>query len=153
MANVSTFFDFYNDDGCQVHECRSAWKTRLELDEIVKFFSQAGITDMHFLLFNPVEKRTTIAYIDQSGNWQGVTKRPPEQIVELCNLSRPVEELIEKAYGFSRVFPGFDVVAFFIPGSQLGPFMSFDDNHYNYCYLVYTVMTFLAKESNVAHSR
>ncbi|GJR45873.1 hypothetical protein Tco_1313976 [Tanacetum coccineum] len=32
--------------GCKVHECGSAWKIRLELHEIVKFFAQAGITEI-----------------------------------------------------------------------------------------------------------
>ncbi|KAJ9559480.1 hypothetical protein OSB04_004640 [Centaurea solstitialis] len=40
----------------------------------------------HFLPFNPVEKRTAITYIDQSGNWHRLSKGAPEQIVELCDL-------------------------------------------------------------------
>nr|GEX41221.1 hypothetical protein [Tanacetum cinerariifolium] len=28
-----------------------------------------------------------------------------------------IEELFEKAYGFARVFPSFEAIAFFIPGS------------------------------------
>nr|GEU64353.1 hypothetical protein [Tanacetum cinerariifolium] len=80
---------------CQVDECHSAWKIRLELDEIVKFFAQAGITEVHFLLFDPESSVFLIL----------------------------IEELIEKADGFAGVFLGFDGVAFFIPESQLGPFM------------------------------
>ncbi|KAI7735711.1 hypothetical protein M8C21_010875 [Ambrosia artemisiifolia] len=47
--------------------------------------ARAGITEVHFLPFNPVDKRTAITYIDQSGNWHRVSKGAPEQIVELCN--------------------------------------------------------------------
>ncbi|KAI3684341.1 hypothetical protein L6452_33564 [Arctium lappa] len=48
--------------------------------------ARAGITEVHFLPFNPVDKRTAITYIDQSGNWYRLSKGAPEQIVELCNL-------------------------------------------------------------------
>nr|XP_043615017.1 plasma membrane ATPase-like [Erigeron canadensis] len=48
--------------------------------------ARAGITEVHFLPFNPVDKRTAITYIDQNGNWQRVSKGAPEQIVDLCNL-------------------------------------------------------------------
>ncbi|XP_052626429.1 ATPase 9, plasma membrane-type [Lactuca sativa] len=48
--------------------------------------ARAGVTEVHFLPFNPVDKRTAMTYIDQSGNWHRVSKGAPEQIVELCNL-------------------------------------------------------------------
>ncbi|PWA44935.1 H(+)-ATPase 8 [Artemisia annua] len=48
--------------------------------------ARAGITEVHFLPFNPVDKRTAITYIDQTGNWHRVSKGAPEQIVEICNL-------------------------------------------------------------------
>ncbi|KAK9066045.1 hypothetical protein SSX86_015447 [Deinandra increscens subsp. villosa] len=47
--------------------------------------ARAGITEVHFLPFNPVDKRTAITYIDPNGNWYRVSKGAPEQIVELCN--------------------------------------------------------------------
>ncbi|GKE14847.1 ATPase 9, partial [Tanacetum coccineum] len=47
--------------------------------------ARAGIIEVHFLL-NQVDKRTTITYINQNGNWHKVSKGAPEQIVELCNL-------------------------------------------------------------------
>ncbi|GKB89640.1 ATPase 9 [Tanacetum coccineum] len=43
--------------------------------------AQAGITEVHFLPFNPVDKRTEITYINQSRNWHRVSKGAPEQIV------------------------------------------------------------------------
>ncbi|KAF3450942.1 hypothetical protein FNV43_RR07031 [Rhamnella rubrinervis] len=48
--------------------------------------AREGITEVHFLPFNPVDKRTAITYIDSDGNWFRVSKGAPEQIIELCNL-------------------------------------------------------------------
>ncbi|GAB4850041.1 Plasma membrane ATPase 4 [Ancistrocladus abbreviatus] len=48
--------------------------------------ARAGITEVHFLPFNPVEKRTAITYIDNDGNWHRISKGAPEQIIELANL-------------------------------------------------------------------
>ncbi|XP_057527485.1 plasma membrane ATPase 4 [Amaranthus tricolor] len=52
--------------------------------------ARAGIKEVHFLPFNPVEKRTAITYIDSEENWHRVSKGAPEQIIELCNLSPDV---------------------------------------------------------------
>ncbi|KAG8372631.1 hypothetical protein BUALT_Bualt12G0086700 [Buddleja alternifolia] len=48
--------------------------------------ARAGITEVHFLPFNPVEKRTAITYYDANGNWHRCSKGAPEQIIELCEL-------------------------------------------------------------------
>ncbi|KAL8171611.1 hypothetical protein V2J09_023415 [Rumex salicifolius] len=48
--------------------------------------ARADITEVHFLPFNPVDKRTAITYIDDRGNWHRISKGSPEQIIELCNL-------------------------------------------------------------------
>ncbi|KZV27417.1 ATPase 8, plasma membrane-type [Dorcoceras hygrometricum] len=48
--------------------------------------ARAGITEVHFLPFNPVEKRTAITYYDSDGNWHRCSKGAPEQIIELCEL-------------------------------------------------------------------
>lgn len=45
-----------------------------------QFQARAGITEVHFLPFNPVEKRTAITYIDNSGNWHRASKGAPEQV-------------------------------------------------------------------------
>ncbi|KAL1340369.1 hypothetical protein HN51_026765 [Arachis hypogaea] len=50
-----------------------------------------GITEVHFLPFNPVDKRTAITYIDADGNWHRVSKGSPEQIISLCNLRGDVK--------------------------------------------------------------
>ncbi|KAL1564039.1 P-type H(+)-exporting transporter [Salvia divinorum] len=54
--------------------------------------ARAGITEVHFLPFNPVEKRTAITYIDGNGDWHRVSKGAPEQIIELCNLKEDVKK-------------------------------------------------------------
>jgi H+-transporting ATPase len=56
--------------------------------------ARAGIKEVHFLPFNPVEKRTAITYIDGSGEWHRVSKGAPEQIIELCRMSKDAEKRI-----------------------------------------------------------
>ncbi|GKB42290.1 ATPase 9 [Tanacetum coccineum] len=68
--------------------------------------ARAGITEMHFLPFNPVDKRAVITYIDQSGNWKRVSKGAPEQIVELCNLKDVAPEKKKESLGGPWVFIG-----------------------------------------------
>ncbi|KAG9147578.1 hypothetical protein Leryth_007379 [Lithospermum erythrorhizon] len=48
--------------------------------------ARAGIQEVHFLPFNPVDKRTAITYIDSDGDWHRITKGAPEQIIEICEL-------------------------------------------------------------------
>ncbi|KAL5141089.1 Plasma membrane ATPase 4 [Glycine soja] len=48
--------------------------------------ARAGIREVHFLPFNPVDKRTALTYIDANGNWHRASKGAPEQIMSLCNL-------------------------------------------------------------------
>uniref|UniRef100_A0A7N0TC59 Plasma membrane ATPase n=1 Tax=Kalanchoe fedtschenkoi TaxID=63787 RepID=A0A7N0TC59_KALFE len=48
--------------------------------------ARAGLTEIHFLPFNPVDKRTAITYIDTAGNWHRCSKGAPEQIIDLCEL-------------------------------------------------------------------
>ncbi|KAF3786077.1 Plasma membrane ATPase, partial [Nymphaea thermarum] len=62
--------------------------------------ARAGITEVHFLPFNPVDKRTAITYIAQDGTWHRASKGAPEQIVELCDLKgeakKKVHSIIDK---------------------------------------------------------
>lgn len=62
--------------------------------------ARAGIREVHFLPFNPVEKRTALTYIDGNGNWHRVSKGAPEQIIDLCNckedVRKKVHNVIEK---------------------------------------------------------
>ncbi|KAG2319796.1 hypothetical protein Bca52824_013009 [Brassica carinata] len=46
--------------------------------------ARANIKEVHFLPFNPVNKRTAITYIDSDGKWYRATKGAPEQVLSLC---------------------------------------------------------------------
>nr|AAB17186.1 plasma membrane H+-ATPase [Solanum lycopersicum] len=62
--------------------------------------ARAGIREVHFLPFNPVDKRTALTYIDSNGNWHRASKGAPEQILDLCNckedVRRKVHSMIDK---------------------------------------------------------
>ncbi|KAM3404082.1 hypothetical protein ACQJBY_007275 [Aegilops geniculata] len=54
--------------------------------------ARAGILEMHFLPFNPVDKRTALTYQDVAdGTWHRLSKGAPEQILELCNCRDDVK--------------------------------------------------------------
>ncbi|XP_052875953.1 plasma membrane ATPase 4-like isoform X1 [Gossypium arboreum] len=53
--------------------------------------ARAGITEVHFFPFNPVDKRTAMTYIKADGSWHRVSKGAPEQIIDLCNLRDDVK--------------------------------------------------------------
>lgn len=42
--------------------------------------ARAGIREVHFFPFNPVDKRTALTYIDGEGNWHRASKGAPEQV-------------------------------------------------------------------------
>ncbi|TYK01395.1 plasma membrane ATPase 4 [Cucumis melo var. makuwa] len=62
--------------------------------------ARAGIREIHFFPFNPVDKRTALTYIDSNGNWHRASKGAPEQILTLCNckedFKRKVFSVIDK---------------------------------------------------------
>ncbi|XP_022715385.1 ATPase 10, plasma membrane-type-like isoform X2 [Durio zibethinus] len=62
--------------------------------------ARANIKEVHFLPFNPVDKRTAITYIDSDGNWYRASKGAPEQILSLCaekdEIARKVHAIIDK---------------------------------------------------------
>ncbi|PON79845.1 P-type ATPase [Parasponia andersonii] len=72
----------------------------LTFDSNVVLQARQDITEVHFLPFNPVDKRTAITYIDSEDNWHRVSKGAPEQIIELCNLrddaSKKAHAIIDK---------------------------------------------------------
>ncbi len=44
--------------------------------------ARANITEVHFLPFNPVDKRTALTYIDSAdGKWYRASKGAPEQVL------------------------------------------------------------------------
>ncbi|XP_038699506.1 plasma membrane ATPase 4-like [Tripterygium wilfordii] len=53
--------------------------------------ARAGIREVHFFPFNPVDKRTALTYIDSDGNWHRASKGAPEQILTLCNCKEDVK--------------------------------------------------------------
>ncbi|CAL0307010.1 unnamed protein product [Lupinus luteus] len=63
--------------------------------------ARAGIREVHFLPFNPNDKRTALTYIDANGNWHRASKGAPEQIVALCKL-RP--DAAKKAHAIINKF-------------------------------------------------
>ncbi|KAL7160511.1 hypothetical protein ABFS83_01G100200 [Erythranthe nasuta] len=62
--------------------------------------ARAGITEVHFLPFNPTDKRTALTYLDSDGKMHRVSKGAPEQILNLaCNksdIANKVHTIIEK---------------------------------------------------------
>nr|XP_009396235.1 PREDICTED: plasma membrane ATPase [Musa acuminata subsp. malaccensis] len=56
--------------------------------------ARAGIRELHFLPFNPVDKRTALTYIDVTGNWHRASKGAPEQILSLCNCKEDVRNKV-----------------------------------------------------------
>ncbi|KAL0290830.1 UNVERIFIED_CONTAM: Plasma membrane ATPase 4 [Sesamum angustifolium] len=62
--------------------------------------ARAGIKEVHFFPFNPVDKRTALTYIDSNGNWHRASKGAPEQILTLCHckedLKKKVHSVIDK---------------------------------------------------------
>lgn len=51
------------------------------MEETLYIQARANIKEVHFLPFNPVEKRTAITYIDSDGNWYRASKGAPEQVL------------------------------------------------------------------------
>lgn len=63
--------------------------------------ARAGIQEIHFLPFNPVDKRTAITYIDNAdGKWYRASKGAPEQILALAHnkdeIGPRVHSIIDK---------------------------------------------------------
>ncbi|KAG5559682.1 hypothetical protein RHGRI_009262 [Rhododendron griersonianum] len=62
--------------------------------------ARAGIREVHFFPFNPVDKRTALTYIDAEGRWHRASKGAPEQILTLCNakedFKKKVHSIIDK---------------------------------------------------------
>ncbi|KAG6557143.1 hypothetical protein Mapa_001070 [Marchantia paleacea] len=62
--------------------------------------ARAGIREVHFLPFNPVDKHTAITFIDESGRWHRATKGAPEEILHLAKnkdqIAARVHSVIDK---------------------------------------------------------
>lgn len=62
--------------------------------------ARAGIQEVHFLPFNPTDKRTALTYIHSEGKMHRVSKGAPEQILNLASnkaeIERRVHAVIDK---------------------------------------------------------
>ncbi|GLJ43045.1 hypothetical protein SUGI_0893570 [Cryptomeria japonica] len=56
--------------------------------------ARAGVTEVHFLPFNPVDKRTALTYVDSNGNWHRASKGAPEQIIDLCKCTQDMRNKV-----------------------------------------------------------
>ncbi|KAJ8539347.1 hypothetical protein K7X08_013599 [Anisodus acutangulus] len=91
---------------CYLLRERQDWKIRMLLmQQIINMLADpkeacANIRQVHFLPFNPVDKRTAITYIDSDGNWYRVSKGASKQILGLCQekqqISAKVHAIIDK---------------------------------------------------------
>ncbi|PKU59855.1 plasma membrane ATPase 1 [Dendrobium catenatum] len=62
--------------------------------------ARAGIQEVHFLPFNPTDKRTALTYIDADGKMHRASKGAPEQILNLAwnksEIERKVHAIIDR---------------------------------------------------------
>lgn len=62
--------------------------------------ARAGITEVHFLPFNPTDKRTALTYLDSDSKMHRVSKGAPEQILNLAfnksDIANKVHSIIDK---------------------------------------------------------
>ncbi|KAK9120909.1 hypothetical protein Syun_018526 [Stephania yunnanensis] len=56
--------------------------------------ARAGIEEVHFLPFNPTDKRTALTYLDQQGKMHRVSKGAPEQILNLASNKSDIERRV-----------------------------------------------------------
>ncbi|XP_034706502.1 ATPase 4, plasma membrane-type-like [Vitis riparia] len=56
--------------------------------------ARAGIQEVHFLPFNPTDKRTALTYIDGQGKMHRVSKGAPEQILNLAHNKSEIEHRV-----------------------------------------------------------
>ncbi|XP_059644206.1 plasma membrane ATPase 1-like isoform X2 [Cornus florida] len=56
--------------------------------------ARTGITEVHFLPFNPTDKRTALTYTDKLGNMHRVSKGAPEQILNLAKNKSEIEKRV-----------------------------------------------------------
>ncbi|PON70195.1 P-type ATPase [Trema orientale] len=60
----------------------------------IEAVARAGITEVHFLPFNPTDKRTALTYIDAAGKMHRVSKGAPEQILNLAHNRSEIEKKV-----------------------------------------------------------
>ncbi|XP_068501739.1 ATPase 11, plasma membrane-type-like isoform X1 [Phaseolus vulgaris] len=89
--------------------------------------ARAGIQEVHFLPFNPTDKRTAMTYIDSAGKMHRVSKGAPEQILNLSlnksEIERRVHSVIDRfaERGLRSLAVAYQEVPEGIKESQGGP--------------------------------
>lgn len=58
--------------------------------------ARAGITEVHFLPFNPTDKRTAMTYTTPDGQMHRATKGAPEQILALASNKAQIEDRVHE---------------------------------------------------------
>ncbi|OEL12587.1 Plasma membrane ATPase 1 [Dichanthelium oligosanthes] len=61
--------------------------------------ARAGIQEVHFLPFNPTDKRTALTYLDSGGKMHRVSKGAPEQILNLAANKSEIGRKVHHAIG------------------------------------------------------
>ncbi|KAL5161500.1 ATPase 11, plasma membrane-type [Glycine soja] len=56
--------------------------------------ARAGIKEVHFLPFNPTDKRTALTYLDAAGKMHRVSKGAPEQILNLAHNKSEIQQRV-----------------------------------------------------------
>ncbi|XP_065858863.1 ATPase 11, plasma membrane-type-like isoform X2 [Euphorbia lathyris] len=56
--------------------------------------ARAGIIEVHFLPFNPTDKRTALTYLDSAGKMHRVSKGAPEQILNMSHNKSDIEKKV-----------------------------------------------------------
>ncbi|CAD6220739.1 unnamed protein product [Miscanthus lutarioriparius] len=56
--------------------------------------ARAGVREIHFLPFNPTDKRTALTYLDGEGRMHRVSKGAPEQILHLAHNKLDIEKRV-----------------------------------------------------------
>ncbi|GAY43601.1 hypothetical protein CUMW_075740 [Citrus unshiu] len=73
---------------------------KLTVDKILIEVARAEITEVHFLPFNPTDKRTALTYTDKNGKMHRASKGAPEQILNLAwnkaDIEKKVHSVIDK---------------------------------------------------------
>ncbi|CAN1134699.1 ATPase 7, plasma membrane-type [Linum perenne] len=66
--------------------------------------ARAGIREIHFLPFNPTDKRTALTYLDADNKMHRVSKGAPEQDAQILNLAHNKAEIANRVHAIIDKF-------------------------------------------------
>lgn len=73
---------------CMFLKCFSPFLCILLLEPVLHLLkARADIREVHFLPFNPTDKRTALTYLDAAGKMHRVSKGAPEQVYVLLTFN------------------------------------------------------------------